>query len=419
MRTTCAIASIVGVYPPRHVVYGPVSHNGEEYCYLVRGKIFVILISSDNFQVRDSLELVPGKILRIPAGVIHAFLSLEDETVFDLVKTSTNSDEKRFALDDPQLGIKWPESETPLSQNVRINLSSLAPDRPMFAVMGWNGMIGSAFVREMEARKYTFYPIRSRLHQHESIRNELLAIQPTVSVLISAGVGTRPNTRWCETHRMETIDANVTGQLAIAGICDDLKLHLTLIGTCGFYHYDETRTVENGVGFTEEDVPNHECNFYYQMRAYLERLLNECGAIKGILNLRALFPFDHKVTSSSLVGKLLTFAKINSIPSSMTVLPDLVPLALDLMVAKEVGHVNWICDGTASNGDVLRAYQKVVDPNIQINEVIVAPADSKTMGNSAAYVVPKRLIDKFGSDKVPKVKDAIERLMNLIKEERK
>jgi hypothetical protein len=216
---------------------------------------------------------------------------------------------------------------------------------------------------------------------------------------------------------METIDANVTSQLAIAGICKDLGLHLTLIGTCGFYHYDEAHPL-GGAGFVEEDVPNHGCNFYYQMRVYLEKLLNETGLIGSLLNLRALFPFDHKVTSASLVGKLLRFAKINSIPSSMTVLTELVPLALDLMEEKEVGHVNWVCDGTACNGDVLRAYQKIVDPAITINEVTVSVEESKRTGNSAAYVVPARLLKKFGKARVASVGEAIEKLMEKIKSER-
>jgi 3,5-epimerase/4-reductase len=279
-------------------------------------------------------------------------------------------------------------------------------------------MIGGAFVRQLEATGHSWVQLRSRLHQQSSIRNELELIRPTVSVLIAAGVGTRPNTRWCEDHRVETIDANVTGQLAIAKICADLGLHLTLIGTCGFYHYDAEHALGSGVGFPEDAVPNHECNFYYAMRALLERLLNESGAIGGVLNLRALFPFDHKVTSASLVGKLLRFAKINCIPTSMTVLPDLVPLAVELMIAKEVGHVNWVCEGVASNGDVLRAYKEIVDESIAINEVEVSQETSRSTGNSAAYVVPAKLIARFGADRVPKVGDAIGRLMKLIKDER-
>jgi dTDP-4-dehydrorhamnose 3,5-epimerase-like enzyme len=416
MKANVAVSTIRGVYPPRKVVFGPVAQPGEEYVYLIRGKLFVVLIDAADQSVRDSLELVPGLVLRIPGLAIHGFLSLEDDTIFDLVRTA-GGPEARYEFNDASLAIEWPTSELPLASIPKPE-GRIAPLHPDFAVMGSNGMIGSAFVRELETRGHTWVQLRSRLHQHSSIRNELAILHPTISVLIAAGVGTRPNTRWCEDHRIETIDANVTGQLAIAEICRQFGLHLTLIGTSGFYHYDEAHPLGAAVGFVEEDPPNHGCNFYYRMRVYLEELLNESGAIANILNLRALFPFDHKVTSSSLIGKLLRFARINCIPTSMTVLPGLVPLAVDMMKDHDVGHVNWVCRGVASNGDVLAAYKAVVDPAIAINEVQVSQETSRATGNSAAYIVPAKLIAKFGEEKVPEVKDAINNLMELIKQER-
>jgi nucleoside-diphosphate-sugar epimerase len=413
------VSSVLGIYPKRQTVYGPQAHEGEEYVYLIRGKLFVVLVSLADVSVRDYLELVPGQILRIPSFAVHAFLSLEDGTIFDIVRTCGPGAETRYDLSDATLSIAWPATELPLTAAG----ISVLPDRgfatghPEFAVMGANGMIGSAFVRYLESKGHTWYWIRSRLHQHEAIRNELQTIRPTVSVIIAAGVGTRPNTKWCEDHRMETVDANVTGQLAIARICQELNVHLTLIGTSGFYHYDDAHPL-GGNGFVEEDAPNHGCNFYYQMRVYLEKLLEDTGAIGSLLNLRALFPFDHKVTSSSLVGKLLRFSRINCIPTSMTVLTELVPLAVELMKAHEVGHVNWVCNGTATNGDVLRAYQRIVDPSIAISDVQVSVEQSKASGNSAAYVIPQRLNAKFGEENVPNVRDAIDRLMELIKKER-
>ena len=417
LRTPCSVSQILGVYPHRHVVYGPTSHYGDECMYIIRGKIFAVLIDEKDYSKRDMLEMVPGQIIRIPSGCIHAFLALEDDTIFDIVRTTGVSDKMEFDINDPKLNISWPESEKPLSQR-HIEKRETVRERPHYAVMGANGMIGSAFVREIEKRGQTWYRIKSRLHQQESIRNELMEVRPTVGVIIAAGVGTRPNTKWCEDHRMETLDANVTCQLAIAGICQKLGLHLTLIGTSGFYHYDENHPLGGQNGFKEEDEPNNAFNYYYQMRVYLEKLLNETGAIKNVLNLRALFPFDHKVTSSSLIGKLLKFQKINCIKTSVTVLNDLVPLALDMIKDHEVGHVNWVCQGTVSNGDLLKAYKKIVDPSIEINEVELTQQQSKEMGNSAAYIIPERLIKKFGADKVPKVEDSVQKLMEEIKKEK-
>lgn len=421
LRTTCSVSKIYGIYPARHVVYGPVSHTGEEYMYIIRGKLFVALLDHQNPQINDMLEVSPGEILRIPSGCIHAFLALEDDTVFDIVRTIGAENPHSYAIDDPTFNIPWPQSEQPLTQSTSFHLTqdSNLKERPSYAIMGSTGMIGSAFVREIEKRGETWYPIKARLQQHEAIRNELMEIRPTKGVIIAAGVGTRPNTKWCEDHHLETLDANVTCQLAIAGICEKLGLHLTLIGTSGFYHYDENHKLgDNAHGFVETDAPNNDFNYYYKMRTYLEDLLNQTGAIKHVLNLRALFPFDHKITSSSLIGKLLKFKSINCINTSMTVLDDLIPLALDMINDHETGHVNWVCKGTMSNGDLLRAYKNIVDSSIEINEVQLTQEQSKQMGNSAAYVVPARLIQKFGEDRVPNLQDSVNRLMEEIKKEK-
>lgn len=409
------VKSIKGIYPARKAVYGPVAHDGEELIFLIRGKLFVFLADSSDHSKHTTLEIEQGTIIRILPNVIHAFLSLEDNTIFDLVSTSTISKKNIFKIDDASLNIQWPASEMPLIQ-AECDCST-EKQQYDFAIMGSNGLIGSAFVREILARGMTYYQIRSRLNQPESIRNEILAINPRVSVLISAGVGTRPNTRWCETHKMETVDANVTAQLAVAKMCKELNYHCTLIGTCGFYHYDENHPLGSGKGFTEDDIPNNDCNVYYKMRILLEDLLKETGLINNTLNLRAVFPFDNKITSASLIGKLLRFNSITCIDQSMTVLTELVPLAIEMMVDHDTGNVNWVCEGTKSNGDVLEAYKAIVDPSITINKNVITQEQSKSSGNSAAYIVPSRLKSKFG-DRVPTLEDSINNLMHLIKKEK-
>ena len=84
----------------------------------------------------------------------------------------------------------------------------------------------------------------------------------------------------------------------------------------------------------------------------------------------------------------------------------------------ETGHVNWVCRGTCSNGDLLRSYKQIVDGSIEINEIQLTQQQSKEMGNSAAYIIPQRLIEKFGEEKVPLVNDSIARVMEEIKKEK-
>ena len=154
------------------------------------------------------------------------------------------------------------------------------------------------------------------------------------------------------------------------------------------------------------------------MRVLLEKMIHMAGYDDSVLILRANLPVDHLIKPASLIGKLLRFKVINSIPSSITVLPSLVPLTIEMMENKVTGVINWVCNGTITNGDILRTYQKIVDPNFTFNEKILNEQESWDAGNAAGLVIPERMISIFGEDKVPKINDAVDHLIHLIKLEK-
>ena len=417
--TECSVSSVQGIYPHMNEVYGPIATDGNEILYMIRGKVFCALVDPKNTKTVDILELVPGKVVRIPSGVIRAFVGLEENSIFDIVRTSGTGDNQYFSLTDPEVaGITWPNTGVELKQAELWAKPKTAPaPRPDFAIMGCNGLIGNSFVREIEKRGLTWAPIRARLHQHERIRNEIQSINPRISVVIAAGLGTRPNANWCDQHHLETIDGNVTSQLAIIKMCKELNKHCTIITSAGFYSYDKDHPI-GGKGFTEKDPGNHPYNFYYKMRVLLEKMIHMAGYDDSVLILRANLPVDHLIKPASLIGKLLRFKVINSIPSSITVLPSIVPLTIEMMEKKVTGVVNWVCNGTISNGDILRTYQKIVDPNFTFNEKVLTEQESWDAGNAAGYVIPERMLQIFGEDRVPKINDAVDHLINLIKLEK-
>ena len=56
------------------------------------------------------------------------------------------------------------------------------------------------------------------------------------------------------------------------------------------------------------------------------------------------------------------YQKICSIPNSMTVLPELLPLVLDLMVKNHTGTVNLTNPGLISHNEILEMFKEIVDP---------------------------------------------------------
>jgi hypothetical protein len=339
-----------------------------------------VIIAGEN---RTTLELTPGQILRIPAGAIRAYLSRADDTIFNITRTNANLGDKEFGLEE--LGIEWPEDG--------LRKASIAPlrapeDGPDFAIVGSGGRIGAAFVKYFEREGIKWYGVKAGIGQQEAIRNEIGMVRPSVGVIVATGgVGEGADL-------VDVLDVNVTGQLALAGICESLKVHCTLIGVGRLYEYDAGH-VPGGVAFVETDPPNSVGTFEGAMRAELERLLEQTGAISGVLNLRAVDPVDGNV------DEILRLSQVSTVPTSFTVLPALVPLAVALIKEKQVGHVNWVCRGVTTYGEILRQYQQQVDPTITISGE--APAET-TQG---AALAPARLIARFGEENVPEVHAAI------------
>ncbi|CAN0165541.1 unnamed protein product, partial [Ectocarpus sp. 13 AM-2016] len=65
---------------------------------------------------------------------------------------------------------------------------------------------------------------------------ELETIKPT-HVLNAAGVTGRPNVDWCESHRPETVRANVIGTLNLADLCSSKGIHCTIYATGYTMHF--------------------------------------------------------------------------------------------------------------------------------------------------------------------------------------
>ena len=401
------------VYPYMHQIYGPCAIDGDEFLYVSNGKLFCVFFESENKKQIAAFTASKGSIVKIPTNVVSMFAAAEEKTLFDVFRINGNGSKVMYKLEDFDCAsVEWPEAFENFKQAALIN-EDFESQNPDFAILGANGLIGGAFARSIENEGKTWLPIHARLNENDSIKRQIALMKPKVSVIIAAGVGTRPNTKWCDTHQQETIDCNITAQIAIVKICKELGVHCTIIGTTGFYSYDAEHPI-GGKGFVEEDPPNHNSKFYFECRINLENMLKESGDDKHCLNLRCVFPISHEITSASIIGKLLRFKTVFSIPSSITVLPKLVPLALKMMEDKEVGNVNFVCDGVISNGDILRLYQKIVDPSITISEKVVNAEENWAMGASAQYAIPQRLINKFG--KVISPQEAIsEVLKNLEK----
>lgn len=185
-----------------------------------------------------------------------------------------------------------------------------------------------------------------RMENFDDIKQEILAIQPDRVVVLGGLTYKSPakNIDWCEDHKQEVIRVNVLGVLNIADICEQNNIHCTILGTGCIY------SSQNDEVFTEDSMWNFDKSFYSKTKAYTQELLK---CYKNVLLLRIRMPIDNTNNPKNFIEKLKSFDKIISIPNSMTVLPEMIPIMVTLIVTGQTGTWNCVNPNVISHREIL------------------------------------------------------------------
>lgn len=152
----------------------------------------------------------------------------------------------------------------------------------------------------------------------------------------------------------EALELNVRDNLflpiVIAHCCRQASIHCTYLGTGCIYEYDE----EHPDGFTETDEPNYTGSSYSTMKGYTDRLMGTLFE-ESCLTLRIRMPITGDLHPRNFLTKMIRYQTIVSIPNSMSVLPELLPIAISLARDKQTtGRLNLTNPGVISHQEILQ-----------------------------------------------------------------
>lgn len=238
-----------------------------------------------------------------------------------------------------------------------INLPLFADTFLIFgASTGW---IGKQLADLLQKQNHTAIAATSRLENRESIIKEVKQYKPDF-IINAAGITGRPNVDWCETHKDETMRANLWGPLNVASIADQYGIHFTNISTGCIYTYDAAHPMHSGKGFTENDTPNFTESFYSKCKVRLEEFITE---YPQVLHLRLRMPVADTLTERAFIGKIIKYKKLINIPNSMAIIDDVLPAIITLTVRKKTGIYNLVNPGTISHDEIMQLYKQYIDPH--------------------------------------------------------
>lgn len=253
-----------------------------------------------------------------------------------------------------------------------------------FLIYGRTGWIGGLLGEFCKKKGIDYQYGSGRLENRASLEADIDSVKPT-HVLNAAGLTGRPNVDWCESHKTETTSVNVVGTLSLADVCLKHGLLLVNFATGCIFEYDDAHTLGSGIGFCEEDTPNFTGSFYSKTKAMVEELLKN---YKNVCTLRVRMPISSDLTNPrNFITKITRYQKVVDIPNSMTVLDEMVPIAIEMAKRNLTGIWNFTNPGAVSHNEILEMYRDYVDSgfkwvNFTLEEqakVIVAPRSNNEL----------------------------------------
>ena len=239
----------------------------------------------------------------------------------------------------------------------------------MWLIFGGNGWIGKQFQEELNHQGIPHEHSQYRMDVDHALIEEEIHKTGADRVICLAGrtSGGAFNTidylEGGKQQNYENVRDNLFGPIQLAAVSNKLGIHFTYLGTGCIFNYDAQHTTQNEYGFTEQDSPNFFGSSYSIVKGFTDRLFHLEEVFPNTLNLRIRMPINEDLTSMrNFITKITSYQKICSIKNSMTVIPDILPIMVDMIKKQKTGTVNLVNPGVISHNEILDMYKSIIDP---------------------------------------------------------
>ena len=298
------------------------------------------------------------------------------------------------------------------------------PERMKVLLYGGQGWIGKQFSEHLSKQNIEFILGKSRVDDLDAVSREIDGVKPTHVVSMigrthgKIGDKTYSTIDYLEQKGriLENVRDNLFSPVSLAIICEKASVHFTYLGTGCIFTYDETHPFGKDIdGFSEDDTPNFFGSGYSVVKGFTDRLMKNFE--NSTLNLRIRMPITASPNPRNFITKITSYEKICSVPNSMTVLPDMLPLVVDMMVKNKTGTYNLTNPGLISHNEMLEMYKDVVDPNFTWKN-FNAEEQAKVLDSARSnnYLETTKLIAEY--PEVPDIMTSVRRCLEIYKIEK-
>jgi dTDP-glucose 4,6-dehydratase len=280
-------------------------------------------------------------------------------------------------------------------------------------IYGHNGWIGKQITQLLKIQNLDFVLGKSRIDDSKDLIQEIRNVNPTHIISFTGRTYGNINGKNYSTidyleqegRLTENIRDNLYGPMILALHCRNLNIHLTYLGTgCIFTYDDEHPFGKENNGFSETDKPNFFGSSYSIVKGFTDQIMHEFN--NGVLNLRIRMPISISENHRDFITKITTYKKVCSVPNSMSVLPILLPIAIDMITNNKVGTYNLTNPGLISHNQILEMYKEIVNPNFTWeNFTLDEQARILDSGRSNNYLDTTKILKEYPD--IPNIHEAV------------
>jgi len=238
-----------------------------------------------------------------------------------------------------------------------------------FLVYGTRGWIGAKVFKLLKENNIDAVEGNSRVNNIKELEDELTLVQPTHVVSLIGRTHGVYNDKVYGTidyleqpgKLVENVRDNLFSPMILSLLSKKYNFHFTYLGTGCIFEFDKDHPFGEEVdGFTEDSLPNFFGSSYSIVKGFTDQLMHLVD--DSVLNVRIRMPITDEFNSRNFITKITNYAKICSVPNSMTVLNELLPLMIDMAKNNVTGTVNLTNPGLITHNEILEMYKEIVDP---------------------------------------------------------
>lgn len=226
----------------------------------------------------------------------------------------------------------------------------------MYIILGKNGYISEAIVKELKSRDLPHVAwSRSDIDYTNlsELKYNLYILGNDLHIINCAGYIGKPNVDACELAKADCIEGNVLFPAMLSQLCADRGYQYVHISSgCIYGGYEKH--------FTEEDAPNFDFqngSFYSGTKALAEKVVIENSPSSYVFRLR--IPFDEYASPRNYLSKLMSYDTLLDAENSLSHRGDFAKYTIELIEQKVPrGIYNITNKGSVTTQQVVELIKK-------------------------------------------------------------